>query len=196
VDDFPPRRNGGVDNTLDERAYLCQARTMSCVGRQIYVVASLYCCGLTVTLGDESMKRSEELVKCFGDEAIKALKENGTWEYSPETTEVGIWFPWWCNDCETWHNEWKIIGYRIEDGHVYEVIHSYDDSDWDVDDEYDVDDEDYEKWTKQYGYEESIKAMNSYFEWVVENGEDPLNEFMFADSKEKVIESAKRSLRI
>ena len=124
------------------------------------------------------MKRSEELAECMGNEAVEALKNGTEWEYQPETIEAGNWNPYWCDDCETWHQEWYMFGYRIEDGHMYEVIHSCDtDGNWEVDDEYDVDDVDYERWNAQYGYEETEKASKAYSAWVAENGEDPLGNY-------------------
>jgi hypothetical protein len=132
------------------------------------------------------MKRSKELVECFGDDAVHALNNNGTWEYQPETIECGNWNPYWCDDCETWHQNWYMTGYRIEDGIMYEVIHSCDsDGNWEIEDEYDVDDEDYERWNNQYAYEQTEQAATAYREWVAENGEDPLGEF-YLDSNEKV----------
>ena len=132
------------------------------------------------------MKRSQELAEAMGDDAVEALNNNGTWEYQPETIECGNWNPYWCSDCDTWHQEWYMFGYRIEDGHMFEVIHTCDtDGNWETNDEYDVDDPDYERWNAQYGYEETLKASKAYSEHVAETGDDPLGEF-FVTTKTKV----------
>ena len=129
------------------------------------------------------MKQSEMLAEEFGEEAQKALRTGGEWEYVPESIDAGNFFPYCCGDkecCVQWHKQWVMVGYKIRKGRMFEVAHTCDNDDnWEADDSHDVDLPGWKEWQRIYDYDASRKAMVDYFRFVVETGEDPLDEFRY-----------------
>lgn len=127
-------------------------------------------------------KNSFVIAGSCGEKALYTLLNGGKWEWSPDCAIDGIFIPYNCggdDGCQTyWHSMWYVLGFRIEDGHLYETVQTCDsDGNWEYEDEKDVDDPDYDEWRKQYDWEVHKKVMREYSEWVVRHGEDPLDEF-------------------
>lgn len=135
-----------------------------------------------------SAKLSEEIAESCGDDAINALKNMGKWEYSPDSAECGMFLPYNCggeDNCNYhWHGMWYVLGIRIENGHLFETVHSCDSNgNWEYQDEMDVDDPNYPQWKKQYDFSEHEKIMREYHQWVAKHGKDPLDQFFIKYNK-------------
>lgn len=100
-----------------------------------------------------------------------------TWEYVPETYEIGFWTPEYCEDCATWHNHHHAIGFRIENRKLWATFHNFEDEDVTSD------------WSEEVAsvaeiaalerkmLREAMDAQIAYYEHVKETGDDPLSEF-------------------
>lgn len=133
-------------------------------------------------------KLSVEIAESCGNDALNALLNGGQWEWSPDCAIDGILIPNYCggsDGCTTyWHSVWYVLGIRIEDGHLYETVQSCDsDGNWEFEEECDVDDPYYEEWIKSYDWSVHKQAMQEYYQWVLENGEDPLGQFYITRDK-------------
>lgn len=108
-------------------------------------------------------------------EMFPQLAEEGG-EWSPETTEAATWYPTFCDDCDTWHNQWLEYGFRRENGVLMVEEWLIDqDGDWDVCEDYPFDQME-ERETANY--KEARNRALSYSNWVARYGKDPLEEFL------------------
>lgn len=129
------------------------------------------------------LDRLEAYLNDLPEEAQAAYHNGGTWEYKPESIEEGNSFPYYCDDCDAWHNVWYMPGYRIQNGKLYMTYDKCDtDGDWDFSDECEISDPAFPKWEAGYSFNESERCWREYYEYVRDEGEDPLGDFFVDDT--------------
>jgi len=121
--------------------------------------------------------RTEAILNDLGDEAQKAFETGGTWKWEPDTIEFCDGIPR-KTGADTWCLDYHPSGFEVRDGKLFHVMWDAEqDGDWEVHSEMDTADPRYQEWYRQFEYENIQEAWLKYFVFVVQTGDDPLNEF-------------------
>ena len=114
----------------------------------------------------------QDLFEIF-PEAEKAFAAGEKWEWQPDEVDQGTFE--WCDDCDEYHLVHYVMGFQIEDGEVEATFWRCDEGDLDLIDSCPIEEAD-ETWNRDY-VEPMFASHKAYSEWVIENGEDPCDEF-------------------
>jgi hypothetical protein len=111
------------------------------------------------------------------DKFVNAYRNGLEAEWEPFDGLDTDWWPSYDDDDEVWKDyDTYVFQYRTEGGKLYEVVMSCDkDGNWDFASEAEFGTPEQKQQAKDYGLDGWIAAMRSYYEWVVENGKDPLD---------------------
>ncbi len=102
-------------------------------------------------------------------------------DYSPQTIDELIWIPYYCDDCDTWHENY--VGLEIENGEILDVSCGTD-GNWDHDGSGEkATEENYDRLNREL-IAQSDKANKDYQKHCLETGDDPLHTF-FVDRTTK-----------
>lgn len=112
--------------------------------------------------------------------------------YEPETAEAFDWFPYYCKDCDTYHNMWAGYGFENVGGEIMVTEWTCDgDGDWVCDGGFPLEEFDARQ---DQAAKESIICANDYYEFVAETGTDPLGEFFSVKSVEDLKTRARAAI--
>lgn len=133
------------------------------------------------------MLRSEQILKSLPESFRMKHFAKEYAQYGPEVDFGDDWPSYDDDHAAEGENPWSTVcyadGYHTEDGVLYLDIHQQDQ--WgnrDVDDSIEVDSPDYEKyWAEHFGYVNYLQEWIKYYEWVRDNGNDPLEKLTIPD---------------
>jgi hypothetical protein len=115
-------------------------------------------------------------------EAKAALLDGSSWDSQPETIDGADDFPWFCSDCDTWHHEWRVVGWRVADDRLYCVVWTVDsDGNWEVMNAAIVGDPYLDILKECITHAEAQSYWKDYYMWVLNTGRDPLAIADFTD---------------
>jgi hypothetical protein len=124
--------------------------------------------------------------------ALTAYLEGATWEWRPESSEFCEEYLYFCSDCNGWHRAWAGHGVLVENNKVFVTLHTVDrDGDWEQHDAMNVEEPEFDAWFDREfgaGFErERRQALLDYLEWVVDHGQDPLDQLTVRSNTREVI---------
>lgn len=111
----------------------------------------------------------------YENKLLNAINSKGDFEQLPESALGCDWRPYYCDDCECWHECYVGWGVAVDSEGIYGVISSYSCEDWDneyLDLTHEGNEEEYFNSIEE-NYEFNEK---SYLHWVLENKDDPLHQ--------------------
>lgn len=127
----------------------------------------------------------EELFAVFPEAKI-AYAQGKEWEYEPETVDCMNPTPQFDSDSNDWYMMYYGSGFAINEDGIYRTSVSCDtDGSWDID---------YDKKLKECTHifpddtSYQMEMYRQYYEWVIENKRDPLNNF-YVSTENKVTEN-------
>lgn len=95
-------------------------------------------------------------------------------DYHPETIDELTWSPYYCDDCETWHNQWS--GLEIDNGEIFDV-NCDTDGNWDREGTGErATAKNYERLNRER-IAQLNRSQKEYLSYCAETGDDPLHEF-------------------
>jgi hypothetical protein len=117
------------------------------------------------------------------EEFVAAYRAGQEAHWDPEMHGDADWVPIYDDDGETWRKCAYSTEFRTEEGKVIEEVHEVDsDGNHDYSDEAEIGTEEWRQMHKTY-YADAPKEWNAYFQWVVQSGEDPLDEIFIPTEK-------------
>lgn len=130
----------------------------------------------------EYENRTEELLNILPEDFLAALRVDGTSkEYNLDVmleTEV----PLFEDDGTPYTLSGINHGFQVIDGILYCLLYITEDGERTIDERKAVNDEDFDEWSK-FDPDEYIEAWKTYYQWVIDNGKDPLNTISTEDRK-------------
>lgn len=95
-------------------------------------------------------------------------------DYRPETIDELMWSPYYCDDCNTWHENYT--GLEIDNGEILDV-NCDTDGNWDREGTGEkATEENYERLNREL-MAQTDKAVKEYLQHCAESGDDPLHNF-------------------
>ena len=115
------------------------------------------------------------------EEAKEALVTGGKWEYIPWEDDIfgaGDLSFYEVNDNEDWYVARYSLGYEIYDGMIVRTAwRAVDGEQAEISDRCEILEDRYLEWLDAYSHTAQLESLERYLFWVVEQGEDPCNEF-------------------
>ncbi len=103
-------------------------------------------------------------------------------DYSPQTIDELMWNPYYCDDCDTWHENY--VGLEIENGEILDVSCDTD-GNWDRDGSGEKATEaNYERLNREL-IASAERASKDYLAHCAETGDDPLGNFYVDRTKKR-----------
>jgi hypothetical protein len=116
----------------------------------------------------------------FLPDAEEALREGRLWNLRPDSIESFDSYVYYCDDCETWHRLYVEKGFLVKDRLLWITVWTVDeDGDWSFEGHFAVgSDEGRDELARDWSYESFRQTWLEYYQWVAEEGDDPLGQFL------------------